>query len=281
MKASNDMTGKTVVITGASDGIGAAAAKLLHARGANVIVVGRSLEKTTAVAKAVGTKPITADFTDLASVRNAAKAILKTCPQIDVLINNAGGLWPERIVTDDGHEQTFQVNYLAPFLLTNLLHDRLAASKGRIINTSSRANTAGQVDLDDLDSAKSYRAFNVYGTTKLENILFTQELSRRWGSEGITAASVHPGVVATQFGRDSKLTSLFYQGLARHVLRSPEKGADTIVWLASTTPGKDWQNGGYYADRKPGKQLNPQANDADLASALWDRSLALLPVFHT
>lgn len=270
------MNGKTVVITGASDGIGAAAAKLLHARGATVIVVGRSLAKTTAIAKAVGTEPITADFTDLASVRKAAKAILKACPQIDVLINNAGGLWPERIVTDDGHEQTFQVNYLAPFLLTNLLHDRLAASKGRIISTSSRANTAGQVDLDDLDSAKSYKAFNVYGTTKLENILFTQELSRRWGSDGITAASVHPGVVATQFGRDSKLTSLLYQGAARHLLRSPEKGADTIVWLATTTPGKDWQSGGYYADRKPGKQLNPQATDPELAAALWDRTESIL-----
>ena len=271
MKTTNDMAGKTIVITGASDGIGAAAARLLHDRGARVVVVGRSQEKTAAVAKSVGTEPITADFTDLASVRQAAKAILKVCPQIDVLINNAGGLWPDRILTDDGHEQTFQVNYLAPFLLTNLIRESLVASKGRVISTSSRANTAGRVDLDDLDSA-----FNVYGTTKLENILFTKELARRWGSEGVTATCLHPGVVATQFGRDSKLTSLFYQGLAKHVLRSPEKGADTIVWLAIAAPGKDWQSGGYYADRKPGKQLNPQANDTELAAALWDRTESLL-----
>ena len=276
MKTNNDMVGKTIVVTGASDGIGAAAAKLLHARGAEVIVVGRSLEKTTEVAKAVGTEPITADFTDLASVRKAAKAILKACPKLDVLINNAGGLWPERIVTDDGHEQTFQVNYLAPFLLTNLLHERLAASQGRVISTSSRANTVGMIDLDDLESTNAYKAFNVYGTTKLENILFIRELARRWGSESVTAASVHPGVVATQFGRDSKLTSLFYQGLSRRFLRSPERGADTIVWLATTIPGKDWQSGGYYADRKPGKQLNPQANDANLARDLWDKTLVLL-----
>jgi len=276
MKNTNDMTGKTVVITGASDGIGAAAAKLLYARGARVIVVGRSLEKTTEVAKAVGTEPITADFTDLASVRKAAKAILMACPKLDVLINNAGGLWPERLVTDDGHEQTFKVNYLAPFLLTNLLHERLADSRGRVISTSSRANTVGHVDLDDLESAKAYKAFNVYGTTKLENILFTRELARRWGSQGITAACVHPGVVATQFGRDSKLTSLFYQGLSRRFLRSPEKGADTIVWLATTEPGEDWQSGGYYADRKPGKQLNPQADDTELAAALWAQTEILL-----
>jgi NAD(P)-dependent dehydrogenase (short-subunit alcohol dehydrogenase family) len=276
MKTTNDMKGKTVVITGASDGIGAAAAKLLHARGARVIVVGRSLEKTTVVAEVVGTEPITADFTDLASVRKAAKVILKACPQIDVLINNAGGLWPDRVVTDDGHEQTFQVNYLAPFLLTNLLHERLAASKGRVISTSSRANTFGSIDLDDLESERDYKAFNVYGTTKLENILFIQELVRRWGSEGITAASVHPGVVATQFGRDSKLTNLFYQVLAKPFLRSPEKGAETIVWLATTAPGKAWKSGGYYADRKPGKQLNSQAKDAALARELWDKTSALL-----
>jgi len=276
MKTTNDMADKTVVITGASDGIGAAAAKLLHDRGARVVVVGRSLEKTKVVAEAVGSEPITADFTDLASVRKAAKAIIKACSKIDVLINNAGGLWPERVVTDDGHEQTFQVNYLAPFLLTNLLHERLASSKGRVISTSSRANTAGRIDLDDLESEQGYKAFNVYGTTKLENILFSQEVARRWGGEGITAASVHPGVVATQFGRDSKLTSLFYQGLARRFLRSPEKGADTIVWLATTEPGKTWQSGGYYSDRKPGKQLNLQASDKTLARDLWDRTESIL-----
>jgi NAD(P)-dependent dehydrogenase (short-subunit alcohol dehydrogenase family) len=271
------MRDKTIVITGASDGIGAAAARLLHARGARVIVVGRSLEKTAAVAKTVGSEPITADFADLDTVRAAAKQILATCPRIDVLINNAGGLWPDRVVTGDDHEQTFQINHLAPFLLTNLLHERLAQSKGRVITTSSRANTVGHVDLNDLDSLKGYKSFSVYGTTKLENILFTRELAKRWESEGITAASVHPGVVATQFGRDSKATSLFYRGITRHLLRSPEKGAETIVWLATTKPGKDWQSGGYYANKRLGK-TNPQADDTGLACELWERSTQLTSI---
>jgi len=273
-----DLVGQTHVITGASDGIGAVAAKTLSQRGAKVVVVGRSPEKTRAVAQAAGGDPLICDFAHLDQVHQLAQSLLAHYPHIDVLVNNAGLIWGnQRTVTPDGHEMTFQVNHLAPFLLTNLLKNRLLESKARIINTSSIGNLMGKVNLADLQHEKHYQAFRVYGTTKLQNILFTTELAKRWGQQGIQTAAFHPGPVATQFGNQGSagVRLLYHTPLKNLLLISPEKGADTLIWLASSEPGKDWRSGSYYVKRKLGK-VNKQVHDPQLAAGLWERSLELV-----
>jgi NAD(P)-dependent dehydrogenase (short-subunit alcohol dehydrogenase family) len=267
---------ETIIITGASDGIGAAAARALSARGHTIVIVGRSPQKTAKVADALGADHFVADFSRLSEVRRLAVELRERYPRIDVLANNAGGIFGDRTITDDGHELTFQVNHLAPFLLTTLLMDRLILSRARVINTSSVANLSGNIRIDDLDLATQFTAGRAYSNAKLDNILFTSELSRRFGAEGITTAAFHPGVVASNFASDSTSPlRVIYRSVLRRTLISSEKGADTLVWLATTTPGTDWTSGEYYIKRKPGR-TNRQADDAQLASALWERSAALV-----
>jgi NAD(P)-dependent dehydrogenase (short-subunit alcohol dehydrogenase family) len=271
-----DLHGQTIVITGASSGIGAAAARALQRRGARPVIVGRSPEATRRVAGELGADYHLADFARLADVRALAASLLERYPQIDVLANNAGGLMGDRVVTEDGHELTFQVNHLAPFLLTALLLDRLLASRARVINTASVGNTFGHIDLDDLENARGYNAFRDYGTAKLMNILHAQELQRRYGDAGLNAASFHPGVVATGFARAGKGPVAFlYTSFTRLFLISPQRGADTLVWLASGEPGRDWEGGGYYSRRKPGR-MNSQADDLALAHQFYDASARLV-----
>ncbi|KJE19585.1 short-chain dehydrogenase of unknown substrate specificity [Frankia torreyi] len=274
------MTGRTIVITGASDGIGAAAARRLSRAGESVVVVGRSPQKTAAVAAELGADHFVADFADLAQVRALAAELLARYPTIDVLANNAGGIMArERQLTVDGHELTFQVNHLAPFLLTTLLLDRLVESQARVLNTSSIGNKLlGKVDIDDLDAERTFRASKAYGDAKLENILFTRELHRRYHERGISTAAFHPGAVASSFssGSGSPVMRVFYGSALKHVfLISPDKGADQLVWLATSKPGSDWQSGQYYVKRKIGS-ANKQADDADLARQLWERSEAMI-----
>lgn len=267
---------ETIIITGASDGIGAAAARALSASGHTVVIVGRSAEKTAKVADALGADRFVADFSRLSEVRRLAAELRERYPRIDVLANNAGGIFGDRTMTEDGHELTLQVNHLAPFLLTTLLIDRLVQSKARVINTSSVANLSGNIDIDDLDLATQFTPGKAYSDAKLDNILFTTELDRRFGAEGISTAAFHPGVVASNFASDSTSPlRLIYRSILRHTLISNEKGADTLVWLATTTPGIDWTSGKYYIKRKPGR-TNRQADDAQLASALWERSAELV-----
>ncbi|MGV8977759.1 MAG: SDR family NAD(P)-dependent oxidoreductase [Cellulomonas sp.] len=271
------MSGRTIVITGASDGIGAAAARELARAGERVVVVGRSPEKTRAVAAEIGAEAFLADFARLDDVRALAARLLEAYPRIDVLANNAGGIMGTRADTVDGHEMTFQINHLAPFLLTTLLLDRLIASSSRVITTSSVANSSfAHLEIDDLDARRAYSPNKAYGNAKLANILFTKELHMRYGARGITAASFHPGVVATNFAAESTSPMRFvYNTVLRRALLSPEKGADTLVWLATATPGTDWVSGEYYVKRKIAK-ANAQAYDADLARELWDRSAAMV-----
>jgi NAD(P)-dependent dehydrogenase (short-subunit alcohol dehydrogenase family) len=273
----NDVTGQTMVITGASDGIGAAAGRNLRDMGANVVLVGRSAEKTAAVAKELRTDYYLCDFAELKQVRELAEKLLGRCPTIDVLANNAGLISGGRQKTKDGHEITFQVNYLAPFLLTHLLKDRLVASHAKILNTSSIAHRSGRVNLDDLENARNYSDFGAYANSKLANILFTRALQQKWGASGISAASFHPGYVATQFAREnSGLLHRVYHSWLKHLfLTSPEKGADTLVWLASTKPGTDWQPGGYYVKRHAQKP-SAGATDKALAEQLWQATGQLL-----
>jgi NAD(P)-dependent dehydrogenase (short-subunit alcohol dehydrogenase family) len=264
------MTGKTVVITGASSGIGAAAARELHAMGAEVVVVGRSPDKTKEIADELGTTPIVADFASLAQVRRAADEILDRCASIDVLANNAGLSVSTRQMTDDDHELTFQVNHLAPFLLTDLLLPRLIESApSRIVNTSSLAHLGGFVVLRDLESRFLFNGSRTYATTKLQNILFTRELGRRLPDAKVLATSFNPGFVSTDLGRDDPIGALHRSPL-RRLMRSPEEGADTLVWLAAA-PSTELTQGAYYTDRRLGV-LNPQALNGRLGRRLWERS---------
>jgi NAD(P)-dependent dehydrogenase (short-subunit alcohol dehydrogenase family) len=274
MNSAPDMR-RVVVVTGGSDGIGAAAARMLASRGDEVVVVGRSPDKTRAVAAETGAECHVADFTHLDQVRDLARELRARHSRVDVLLNNAGLIaGPQRTVTADGHELTFQVNHLAGFLLTVLLREPLAAAQGRVITTSSRAGTArgARVVPGDLDMAKGYDGLRAYQASKLANILFTRELARRWGPLGVSAAAVHPGMVRSQWGRTGPAAvRLVMNSPFRLAMRSPERGADTPVWLATSAPGRDWESGGYFADRKPAT-ASPVADDAHLAEELWARS---------
>lgn len=270
---------KTIVITGASDGIGAAAARRLHRDGHQVVIVGRAPQKTRAVAREIGADYHLADFCRLDDVRRLAAELKTAHPRIDVLANNAGGIFGDRAKTADGFEKTFQVNHLAPFLLTRLLMDPLTAGKAAVIQTASiGARLTGKVVLDDLDHDRDFTALRAYGTAKLENILFTKELHRRYHAQGISTAAFHPGSVATSFATESDSLLKYITGnrLGRAFLTTPEKGAEQLVWLAAGRPGIDWISGTYYEKRRPAKRNNPQALDADLARRLWDRSEELL-----
>jgi daunorubicin C-13 ketoreductase len=265
-----DLTGLTVVVTGASSGIGLAAAQEFARRGARVGLVGRDPGRLDAAVSAVraiaGPAPqgFRADFDVLDSVRTLAAELAEAYPAIDVLCNNAGGIVHSRQSTVDGHERTIQSNHLAPFLLTNLLRRQLTG--GRVVNTASDAHQGGALDPVHLDSPGRYRAFTVYGSGKQANILFAAEAARRWPE--ILSTSFHPGVVRTRFGRDSLVFSAFYK-LAPFLL-TPERGADTMLWLASS-PADALVNGGYYVKRKR-QQPAGIAADPAAAAALWEAS---------
>lgn len=272
---------KVIVVTGASDGIGAAAARRLARDGHTVAVVGRSPQKTAAVAAEIGAGHFVADFTRLDDARRLAAELDAAYPRIDVLANNAGGVFGDRAKTVDGFEKTFQINHLAPFLLTTLLMDKLVASRAALIQTSTlHGGLARTLDTDDLNLDKNYDAVRAYNAAKLENVLFTKELHRRYHGQGISSAAFYPGNVATNFGAET--TSRLMKVLATNrlsrslLLTTPDKGAEQLVWLAEGTAGVDWTSGEFYAKKVAGKGLNPLARDADLARRLWERSEQLL-----
>ncbi|MFF0990469.1 SDR family NAD(P)-dependent oxidoreductase [Kocuria nitroreducens] len=268
---------RTVVITGASDGIGAAAARELTARGHDVVVVGRSGEKTAAVAGPLGVRHFTADFARLDDVRRLARELQASVPRIDVLVNNAGGIFDRRELTPDGHELTWQVNHLAPFLLTHLLLDRLLADGAAVLTTSSVAAHLGRLSPETLVDHRRWSPQRAYGDTKLANILFTRGLDRRYGPLGLTAAAFHPGGVATNFasGTTTALRFLYRTRLGRRLMITPEQGAETLVWLADGAAGRDWGSGGYYEKKRPARAPSRAADDA-LADTLWQRSPELV-----
>lgn len=273
------MQGRTVVITGASSGIGAAAARRFAALGATVAVVGRSPQKTKEVAHEIGAEAHIADFARLDEVRALADELLARYPRIDVLANNAGGLFPRRTVTEDGNEMTFQVNHLAPFLLTTLLLDRLTeAPQARVITTGSVLYRYARMDLDDLESARiRYRSLRAYGTAKLGTILFTRELARRTKDTGVTASAFHPGEVASDISRESLFGRFVRTRLARAMMSTPDKGAEPLLHLA-TEPDAEPANGVYFDRLVPEEPKNPLATDAELAQRLWERSAQLTGV---
>lgn len=275
-----ELGGRTVVVTGASAGIGAAAARRLAAMGATVAVVGRSPEKTAAVAESIGARSHLADFARFDDVRALAAELLAAYPRIDVLANNAGGVFARRRTTVDGHEMTMQVNHLSPFLLTALLFERLTEAGGaRVVATGSMAYRAGRIDPDDLDGERRrYNPAVAYSASKLANVLFTRELARRSEGTGVTSTVFHPGPVATEVARDNALTGfLMRTGLARLLLSSPEKGAEPLLWLATAADaGKT--DGAYFNRLEREEPRNRQARDGELARRLWDRSEAFTGV---
>lgn len=269
---------KTIVITGASDGVGAAAARRLSAEGHQVVLVGRSPEKTAAVGRELDAPFYLADFADLAQVRNLAAELGAAYPSIDVLANNAGGIFGDRGVTVDGFEQTFQVNHLAGFLLTNLLMENLAAGGASVIQTSSvAAQRFAKFDIDDLQGEKAYSGGAAYGNAKLANILFTRELQVRFHDREISSAAFHPGVVASGFASASGgLFQFFYSNpLSKRFMTSTDEGGARLVFFVDGVPGKDWVSGGYY-ERDSLARANPLAADPVLSARFWDMSAQLV-----
>ncbi|SES49529.1 Short-chain dehydrogenase [Streptomyces sp. yr375] len=276
-----DLRGRTVVVTGASAGIGAAAARLFAERGASVAVVGRSQEKTAAIADQVGGRMHLADFGALDSVRALADDLLATHGRIDILANNAGAIFEEHRTSVDGHEMNLQVNHLAPFLLTNLLLDRLAESPdARVINTGSLQYRKARLDLNDLNgTGVGYHKLRAYGASKIATILFTRELADRMQGTGVTTSAFHPGSVATEVARENAMQRKLMSSWAGKVLLlSPEQGAEPLLHLASVDPQS--VNGAYFHRLTREEPRNEQARDPHLARQLWQRSAELtgLPV---
>lgn len=275
------MTAQTIIITGASDGIGAAAARQLASSPHRLILIGRSVEKTRAVAEETGAEWFTADFARLDDVRELAGKITEAVGDdgIHVLANNAGGIFGDRTPTVDGFEKTMQVNHLAPFLLTNLLLPQLLQAEGTVINTSSIAHRLfGHLDVDDLDNSRRFSPNKAYGDAKLANVLFTKSLHTKFHAQGLSAVAFHPGTVRTNFAAESSsIMRLLYRTPLKHVmLIGPDKGGATLRWFIEGTPDETWFSGGYYDERQLTTKVNPQVNDADLAEALWQRSIELV-----
>jgi NAD(P)-dependent dehydrogenase (short-subunit alcohol dehydrogenase family) len=266
---------KTIVLTGASSGIGAIAARELAKDGWDVAVVGRNPERTASVAKAVGGTPFLADYDKLDDVRALATALLARYPVINVLANNAGGLVGKRGLTADGNERTFQHNHLAPFLLTSLLTERLTESGGRVVGTASVANRLGRIRLDDLEwkHRPYFGGWQAYGTSKLETILFARELALR---TSLQAYSFHPGSVKTAFGTDTAGGRVLMRMVSASQI-TPDAGAVPLIQLASN-PTIDAPNGTYFDGLKPDGAVARQGHDLALAAALWEATAAIVGV---
>jgi retinol dehydrogenase 12 len=268
------------LITGASSGIGLETARGMAAQGFRVVMVGRNPERTPAAAATVRestgnqrVEHLLADFSSLAQVRALAEAFTARHDRLDVLINNAGLWHPSREVSGDGFEDTFAVNHLAPFLLTNLLLGPLAnASPSRVVVVSSRYHLKPKsLDLDDIHAVSgAYGGMAVYKQSKLCNVLFANELARRVADRGITVNSVHPGDVATGIVRDNVVLNALIRLGQYWLLKTPVQGAMTSLHVA-TAPELDGVSGRYYSDSREAKQ-SPLAGDRELATRLWDLS---------
>ena len=276
------MIKKNVIITGASDGIGAAAARGLNQAEYNLYLVGRNKAKTAKVANEVDAPYFTADFSQLDQVRHLAELLQRTLgdQKIDILVNNAGGLFGTHALTNDGFERTIQVDYLASFLLTQLLMPNFNPDQAVVINTSSIAHQLfGHINLNDLNNShKKYKGTKAYGDAKLANILFANELDRRFHKNGLSAVSFHPGMIRTNFANDKKswMYRIYHTMLNKVVMQSAQEGGETLRFFIEGTPGKTWESGAYYNKRAKAKKVNPQVNDLTLQQQLWDKTQKLL-----
>jgi NAD(P)-dependent dehydrogenase (short-subunit alcohol dehydrogenase family) len=269
------MENKVCLVTGATNGIGKVTALELARRGAMVVLAGRSAAKTDAVVAEIKVRSgndhaegLVADLSTQAGVRALADAFKARYNRLDVLVNNAGAIFNERRESADGIEMTFALNHLSYFLLTHLLLDVLKASApARIVNVSSNAHMGSGINFDDLEFKHGYMNFRVYAQSKLANILFTTELARRLQGTGVTANALHPGFVSSGFGRNDGSMMNIGMMLMRPFQISPEKGAETTLYLA-TSPEVEGVTGGYFSKRKPAR-TSSAARDQAAAERLW------------
>jgi len=283
-----DMSGKTVLVTGANSGIGYETALALASRGATVGLVCRNKERGEAaqaqIKSLAGNQNVDLFHYDLASQAETARLVddvKSRYDRLDVLVNNAGVVLMQRDVSPDGYELTFAINHLAPFQLTIGLIDLLKASTpSRVVTVSSTMHNRGDIYFDDLQLEQKYGTFRAYGQSKLANVLFARELAKRTADTGITSTSMHPGGVATNFAMENNgWKGRLYKRispLARLVMRSPAKGAETVIWLASS-PDATAANGSYFQDKKV-KATSKIAQDDDIAARLWKVSAELTGV---
>jgi NAD(P)-dependent dehydrogenase (short-subunit alcohol dehydrogenase family) len=279
---SERMAGKTVLVTGGSGGIGKATALGLATMGAHLAITGRDRARADDAAReirAAGGGQVDVFVADLSSqseVRRLADDVLHSLSRIDVLVNNVGGYWHTRHLTTDGLERTFALNHLAPFLLTNLLLDRLKQSApSRVIAVASHAQAMGRIDFDDLQGERSYSGARAYNQSKLATVLFTYELARRLRATSVTANALHPGVVRTSFGaEDPALVQRLFIPFLLHFMKTPAQGAATSIHLASA-PDLEQVTGRYFANSKP-KRSSERSYDAAAATRLWQVSANLV-----
>ena len=268
------MSRPLAVVTGASSGIGAAAALELARRGLRVVAVGRDPKRVAAIGEELGEEPVRADLSSLAGVRGLADELLERCPRIDVLVNNAGVVMKRRELTVDGHETTFAVNHLAPYLLTNLLLPRLRESApARVVTTSSDAHYRGQLRLDDLDFQRGWSSWGAYCASKLANVLFTRGLAAREDADSVVAHCLHPGVIRTRLFRGTRAPVRAGFAAASLFFAAPETGAETLVHVATDSDAGEMT--GLYWSRSQVTTPSDRALDDGLARALWERSAEL------
>jgi retinol dehydrogenase-14 len=276
------MVGKTVLITGATSGIGRATALDLARMGAHLAIIGRDRVRTEGAAReihAAGDGRVDLFIADLSSqsqVRDLAEELLQTLPRIHVLINNVGGYFDSRHVTADRLERTFALNHLAPFLLTSLLMEKLKQSaSARVVTVSSNAQATGRIDFSDLQGERSYSGARAYSQSKLANVLFSYELARRLKGTSVTSNALHPGVASTSFGTDDPATvQRIFIPFLRPFMKSPTQGAVTSIHLASA-PELEQVSGRYFANSHPKKSSGPSYVQAT-AARLWQVSADLV-----
>ena len=276
-----NLSGKIVLVTGATDGIGLYTAEALAAIGARVILVGRNPQKTEQAARAIGEKTanpavdfLVADLSSQKEIRRLADEFRNRYDHLHVLVNNAGAIFMKRQLSVDGIEMTFALNHLAYFLLTLLLIDPISAgAPARIINVSSGAHYGGRLDFNDLQNERAYNSWKAYSQSKLANIYFTYELARRLEGKAVTANVLHPGFVATNFGKSNGGVFRPLFGLSHLGAISPIEGAQTSIYLASS-PEVEGVTGKYF-ERKQALRSSDVSYDANAARRLWDASLQL------
>ena len=273
----NELIGKTILITGATNGIGKVAALELAKQGATVAIVGRIQAKTNEVVQQIKVQSkntavdgFIADLSSFSEVRGLAQAFRQKYPHLHILINNAGGIFASRKLSVDGYEYTFALNHLSYFTLTNLLLDMLIAdAPARIINTSSNGHVGSRLDFDDLQNERhyGYGGYRAYGQSKLANLLFTYELARRLSGTAVTVNAVHPGLVASGFGMNNGGAIKLSMSILHLFSLTPVQGADTLVYLASS-PEVEGISGKYWTNRQA-ISSSPESYNEDAQKRLW------------
>jgi retinol dehydrogenase-14 len=279
----NDIKERTILITGGTNGIGKAASIELARKGATIVLVGRNHSKTHQVVRQIieqtdnpAVHGLVADLSSMAEVRRLVQEFLQSYPRIDILVNNVGGIFATHTLTVDGYEYTFALNHLSYFLLTNLLLDALKSNApSRIINVSSRSHEGASLNFNDLQNEQHYNfgGYKAYGQSKLANLLFTYELARRLTGTNVTVNALHPGTVATGFGENNNSIMKVSMRIYHQFSLSPEQGADTVVYLASS-PEVEGVTGKYFVERKAVRS-SPESYDVETQNRLWSISCQL------